>query len=60
MTARRYNMDLLTKSERENEGKKPKTFFYKCSVCGVLHDGKDGEPKSCVKCDNDKFYKAYK
>lgn len=52
-------MELLTKTEVEN-GQKAPTFFYKCTVCGVLHDGKDGEPKSCVKCDNDKFYKVYK
>ena len=33
-------------------------IYYKCTVCGVLHDGKDGAPKSCIKCDNDKFYKV--
>ncbi|MBR1746839.1 MAG: hypothetical protein IJ735_01345 [Clostridia bacterium] len=51
-------MEILTKSERENDGKK--TVYYKCSVCGVLHEGADGAPKSCMKCDNDKFYKIYK
>jgi len=52
-------MDLLTKTEQENENK-TKIVYYKCSVCGFLHEAKDGEPKSCVKCDNDKFYKVYK
>lgn len=32
--------------------------YYKCSVCGFLHDGSEGAPKYCRKCDNDKFYKC--
>ena len=35
-------------------------IYYKCTVCGVMHDGKDGAPKSCMKCDNDKFFKVTK
>lgn len=33
-------------------------IYYKCSACGVIHDGTQGAPKACVKCDNDKFYKV--
>ena len=51
-------MDHENNTEKENNP--GKVLFYKCSVCGVLHDGKEGAPKSCVKCDNDKFYKVYK
>ncbi len=35
-------------------------IYYKCSICGVLHDSADGVPKTCIKCDNDKFYKIVK
>lgn len=34
--------------------------YYKCSACGVIHDGTEGAPKTCMKCDNDKFYKIVK
>ena len=40
----------------ENNGQ----VYYKCSMCGVLHDGRNGMPTSCLKCDNDKFYKVTK
>lgn len=35
----------------------PKPTYYRCSVCGVIHEG-DSAPKNCLKCDNDKFYKV--
>ncbi|HKL73588.1 MAG TPA: hypothetical protein VJ903_01715 [Clostridia bacterium] len=36
----------------------PRTVLYRCSVCGVVHESNDIAPKSCLKCDNDKFYKV--
>lgn len=35
----------------------PKPNMYRCSVCGVVHEGND-TPKNCLKCDNDRFYKV--
>ena len=52
-------MNSKGKPTQTNDGKNT-ILYYKCTVCGVLHDAKEGEPKSCVKCDNDKFFKIYK
>lgn len=40
-------------------GKEKKRVAYKCSVCGIVHEG-DSAPETCPKCDNDKFYKIVK
>lgn len=34
-----------------------KLNMYRCSCCGVIQEGGDTPPKSCVKCDNEKFYR---
>ncbi|MFA6867271.1 MAG: hypothetical protein WCR54_07120 [Clostridia bacterium] len=43
---------------KPTEPVKSKTL-YRCSNCGVIHecDG-DTPPRSCLKCDNNKFYKV--
>ncbi|HOO22775.1 MAG TPA: hypothetical protein PKY53_03745 [Clostridia bacterium] len=35
-----------------------KPALYRCSVCGVVHEGGENPPKNCLKCDNDRFYRV--
>lgn len=51
---------MREKEQNGNCDKKCGQVYYKCTVCGMTHDGSDGAPKNCVKCDNDKFYKVIK
>lgn len=39
-----------------NDVEKP--TMYRCSACGVIQEGGDTPPKSCLKCDNEKFYRV--
>ena len=45
---------------QNNDQEKTGRVYYKCTSCGMMHDGKDGAPKNCEKCDNDKFCKVIK
>jgi rubrerythrin len=38
-----------------NDVEKP--ALYRCSVCGVIQEGGENPPRSCPKCDNEKFYR---
>lgn len=50
----------MTERTDAEKNRRDNHIYYKCSACGVMHDGADGAPKTCVKCDNDKFYKVIK
>ncbi|NLL55702.1 MAG: hypothetical protein GX242_00610 [Clostridiales bacterium] len=42
---------------KSDNARPPRPSLYRCSVCGVVHEGNDS-PKNCLKCDNDRFYKV--
>ena len=38
-----------------------KKTLYRCTNCGIVHEcDNDKPPKSCLKCDNDRFDKVKK
>lgn len=53
-----YATDIPNVTVNATETAQVPPTLYRCSVCGVIHEGGDTAPKNCVKCDNDRFYKV--
>jgi hypothetical protein len=52
------NKNPAGNSDMKNTANSKNTFMYRCSACGVVQEGGENPPESCVKCDNSKFYRV--